>query len=102
TGGLVCPSAIVVEAAQIPVRAPAAIGHVWQDGLVLHRNAGLVVETVVHPALDLRLGAQAAVHRDVEGMMDVIAGALRVQLLLKFFFTPGRSYSLIHDRLLRA
>src|SRR5439155_26026830 len=60
-------------------------------------DADLVVKTVVYPALNLRFGALAAVHCYMERMVNVIAGSLRAQLLLKLFFSPGRLYWWTHD-----
>ena len=80
----------MVDDAENPLPALIAVRHVREDGRILKGDADLVVITVVYPALNLRFGALAAVHCDVEGMVDVIAGSLRAQLSLEFFFSPGR------------
>ena len=98
----VCLRAVVVDDAENPLPALIAVRHVREDGRILKGDADLVVITVVYPALNLRFGALAAVHCDVEGMVDVIAGSLRAQLSLELFFSPGRLYWWTHDCLLRA
>src|SRR6185295_19601600 len=73
-----------------PLTALVAVGHVRKDRRILDWNADLIVKAVVDPALNLLPGAEAAVHRDVEGMMDVITRSFGAQLLLEFLFAPGR------------
>src|SRR5438093_8244817 len=88
----VCLRAVVVDDAEDPLPALISVRHVRKDRCVLEGDADLVVKTVVYPALNLRFGALAAVHCYMERMVDVIAGSLRAQLLLKLFFSPGRLY----------
>ena len=78
----------MVQDAQDPMAALFAIRHVRQDSGVFQRYRDLVVEPVVDPPLDLLAGAASAVHRDVKGMVDVIAALFRAQLPLEFFFAP--------------
>src|SRR3954470_2652209 len=80
--------AVVVDDALDPAPALLPVGHVGEDRRVLDRNADLVVEAVQHPSLHLLSGAAAAVHGDVEGMVDVVAVSLRPQLLLELWFRP--------------
>src|SRR5262249_13522663 len=98
----ICLRAVVVDDAENPLPALISVRHVRKDRCVLQGDADLVVKTVVHPALNLRFGALAAVHCYMERMVDVVAGSLRTQLLLKLFFSPGKLYWSTHDCLLRA
>src|SRR5262249_48781116 len=93
----VCLRAGVVDDAENRLTALIAVRHSREDGRILKRDADLVVKSVVYPALNLHLSALAAVHCEVEGMVDVIAGSLRAQLLLKLLFSPGKLYWWIHD-----
>ena len=80
----------MVEDALNPLPSLFPIGHVRQDRGVFDRDRNLIVETVVDPALDLFACAETVVHRDVKGVVDVVAAFLRAQLLLEFLFGPGR------------
>src|SRR5205807_3925239 len=88
--------AVVVEDTLDPSPALLALGHVGEDCRVLDGDADLVIEAVQHPALHLRLGAAAAVHGDVEGVMDVVALALGAQLLLEFGLGPRQGVGGAH------
>ena len=68
--------AVVVDDALDPFTAMVAVRHVGKNCSVLDRNADLVVEAVVDPALHLFAGAFAAVHGDVKRVMNVIAVTL--------------------------
>src|SRR5262245_17157330 len=82
--------AVVIEDALDPLAAVLAVRHVRQDGSILDGNADLVVIAVVDPPPHLLLGALAAVHGDVEGMVDVVAVFLSAQLRLELFAAPGQ------------
>src|SRR5690242_18676015 len=54
--------AVVVDDALDPQSPMIAVGHVCQDGRILHWNGDLIIKAVAHPSLDLLLGELAAVH----------------------------------------
>ena len=68
----VAASSVVVEDAANPDPSNLTVGTVRQDRGVLAWNLDLVVETIRNPAANGVLVETALVHREVEGVMDVI------------------------------
>ncbi len=84
----VLAKAVMIEYAQNPAPPRFPVGTVGHDRCVFKRNVDLIIETVGHPALDFFFAELAAVHPDIERMMNMVAGALGAQLSFKFIPIP--------------
>ncbi|MNY31959.1 hypothetical protein D3C86_1661460 [compost metagenome] len=69
----------MVENPLQPLPAHVAVRAVGQDGSVFQGDVDLVIEAIGDPALDLLAAGASGVHGLVEGMVDVVVGALGAQ-----------------------
>jgi len=61
-------ASVVIDDALYPVAPDLPVWAVGHDGGVFHRDGGLIIEAIRHPALDRRFFQLAAVHQQVELM----------------------------------
>ena len=81
--------AIVVDDALNPLAAGVAVRAVGHDRCILHRDAGLIVEAVGDPTLNLFARRLPGIHGPVERVMDMVVLALGAQRLFEFGGTHG-------------